>query len=148
MILTCARYQDRRMLVHHFRDLVAGQPARRRTRSRPKQPVHRRGIHAASRTSATRADVSYARGTDMVNSTYQWLDLTARGRQEDWEHPSGRSDGPLMSWPRWSRQLARCRLSDGPADRVVGKDLAEYASRACGILGVVAQRVGAGSERR
>ena len=22
---------------------------------------------------------SYARGTDMVNSTYQWLDLTARG---------------------------------------------------------------------
>jgi predicted dithiol-disulfide oxidoreductase (DUF899 family) len=43
---------------------------------------------------------SYARGTDMVNSTYQWLDLTARGRQEDWEHPPGRSDGPLMSWLR------------------------------------------------
>jgi predicted dithiol-disulfide oxidoreductase (DUF899 family) len=43
---------------------------------------------------------SYARGTDIVNSTYQWLDLTARGRQEDWEHPSGRSDGPLMSWLR------------------------------------------------
>jgi predicted dithiol-disulfide oxidoreductase (DUF899 family) len=43
---------------------------------------------------------SYARGTDMVNSTYQWLDLTARGRQEDWEHPSGRSDGPLMRWLR------------------------------------------------
>ena len=41
---------------------------------------------------------SYARGTDIVNSTYQWLDLTARGRQEDWERPSGRSDGPLMSW--------------------------------------------------
>ena len=41
---------------------------------------------------------SYARGTDMVNSTYQWLDLTARGPQEDWERPSGRSDGPLMSW--------------------------------------------------
>jgi predicted dithiol-disulfide oxidoreductase (DUF899 family) len=43
---------------------------------------------------------SYARGTDMVNSTYQWLDQTARGRQEDWEHPSGRSDGPLLSWLR------------------------------------------------
>jgi predicted dithiol-disulfide oxidoreductase (DUF899 family) len=41
---------------------------------------------------------SYARGTDMVNSTYQWLDLTARGRQEGWEQPPGRSDGPLMSW--------------------------------------------------
>ena len=43
---------------------------------------------------------SYARGTDMVNGTNQWLDLTARGRQEDWEHPSGRSDGPLLSWLR------------------------------------------------
>jgi predicted dithiol-disulfide oxidoreductase (DUF899 family) len=43
---------------------------------------------------------SYARGTDMVNSSYQWLDLTACGRQEDWEHPSGRSDGPLLSWLR------------------------------------------------
>jgi predicted dithiol-disulfide oxidoreductase (DUF899 family) len=43
---------------------------------------------------------SYARGTDMVNSTNQWLDLTARGRQEDWEEPSGRSDGPLLSWLR------------------------------------------------
>jgi predicted dithiol-disulfide oxidoreductase (DUF899 family) len=36
----------------------------------------------------------------MVNSTYQWLDLTARGRQEDWEQPPGRSDTPLMSWLR------------------------------------------------
>jgi predicted dithiol-disulfide oxidoreductase (DUF899 family) len=43
---------------------------------------------------------SYARGTDTVNSTYHWLDLTARGRQEDWERPTGRSDGPLMSWLR------------------------------------------------
>jgi len=43
---------------------------------------------------------SYARGTDMVNGTYQWLDLTARGRQEDWEQPPGRSDGPLMAWLR------------------------------------------------
>jgi predicted dithiol-disulfide oxidoreductase (DUF899 family) len=43
---------------------------------------------------------SYARGTDMPNSTYQWLDLTSRVRQEDWEQPPGRSDGPLMSWLR------------------------------------------------
>jgi predicted dithiol-disulfide oxidoreductase (DUF899 family) len=43
---------------------------------------------------------SYARGTDMVNSTYQWLDLTARGRQEGWEQPPGRGDGPPMSWLR------------------------------------------------
>jgi predicted dithiol-disulfide oxidoreductase (DUF899 family) len=26
---------------------------------------------------------SYARGTDLVAGTYNWLDLTARGRQED-----------------------------------------------------------------
>jgi predicted dithiol-disulfide oxidoreductase (DUF899 family) len=43
---------------------------------------------------------SYARGTDLVVGTYNWLDLTARGRQEDWEQPSGRSDSPLMGWLR------------------------------------------------
>jgi predicted dithiol-disulfide oxidoreductase (DUF899 family) len=43
---------------------------------------------------------NYARGTDLVNGTYNWLDLTARGRQEDWEQPPGRSDGPAMAWLR------------------------------------------------
>jgi predicted dithiol-disulfide oxidoreductase (DUF899 family) len=43
---------------------------------------------------------SYARGTDLVAGTYNWLDLTARGRQEDWEQPLGRSDSPLMGWIR------------------------------------------------
>jgi predicted dithiol-disulfide oxidoreductase (DUF899 family) len=43
---------------------------------------------------------SYARGTDLVAGTYNWLDLTARGRQEDWEEPRGRSDSPLMDWIR------------------------------------------------
>jgi predicted dithiol-disulfide oxidoreductase (DUF899 family) len=41
---------------------------------------------------------SYARGGDLLISTYNWLDLTARGRQEDWERPPGRSDGPMMHW--------------------------------------------------
>jgi predicted dithiol-disulfide oxidoreductase (DUF899 family) len=36
----------------------------------------------------------------LADGTYQWLDLTARGRQEDWEQPPGRSDGPLMAWLR------------------------------------------------
>lgn len=40
----------------------------------------------------------YGRGIDLLNGTYNWLDLTARGRQEDWEQPPGRSDGPAMSW--------------------------------------------------
>ncbi|HET9046485.1 MAG TPA: DUF899 domain-containing protein [Casimicrobiaceae bacterium] len=43
---------------------------------------------------------SYARGCDLLVGTYNWLDLTALGRQEDWEQPPGRSDGPFMSWVR------------------------------------------------
>ncbi|GII94284.1 DUF899 family protein [Sinosporangium siamense] len=42
----------------------------------------------------------YGRGIDLLNGTYNWLDLTARGRQEDWEQPPGRGDGPSMSWLR------------------------------------------------
>lgn len=43
---------------------------------------------------------SYARGGDLLLGTYNWLDLTARGRQEDWEEPPGRSDGSFMHWVR------------------------------------------------
>lgn len=43
---------------------------------------------------------SYARGGDLLIGTYSWLDLTALGRQEDWEQPPGRSDGPSFSWLR------------------------------------------------
>jgi predicted dithiol-disulfide oxidoreductase (DUF899 family)/ketosteroid isomerase-like protein len=41
---------------------------------------------------------AYARGTDLLVGTYNYLDMTALGRQEDWEEPRGRSDGPFMSW--------------------------------------------------
>ena len=43
---------------------------------------------------------SYARGCDLLIGTYNLLDLTALGRQEDWEEPAGRSDGPFMAWVR------------------------------------------------
>ncbi|HEY1013299.1 MAG TPA: DUF899 domain-containing protein [Herpetosiphonaceae bacterium] len=43
---------------------------------------------------------SYARGGDMQLGTYHWLDLTALGRQEDWEQPAGRSDGGAFAWLR------------------------------------------------
>jgi predicted dithiol-disulfide oxidoreductase (DUF899 family) len=33
---------------------------------------------------------TFARGTDVIVGTYSWLDLTALGRQEDWEEPKGR----------------------------------------------------------
>ena len=41
---------------------------------------------------------AYERALDVLMGTYNWLDLTARGRQEEWEQPPGRSDGPAMSW--------------------------------------------------
>jgi predicted dithiol-disulfide oxidoreductase (DUF899 family)/predicted enzyme related to lactoylglutathione lyase len=41
---------------------------------------------------------SYARAGDLLIGTYNWLDHTALGRQEDWEQPPGRSDGPAQSW--------------------------------------------------
>ncbi len=43
---------------------------------------------------------SYARGGDILLGTYNWLDLTVLGRQEDWEEPAGRGDGPFMAWVR------------------------------------------------
>jgi predicted dithiol-disulfide oxidoreductase (DUF899 family) len=43
---------------------------------------------------------SYGRGLDLLLGTYNWLDLTARGRQEDFEEPPGRSNVPFMGWLR------------------------------------------------
>ena len=37
---------------------------------------------------------------DLLVGTFSYLDLTPLGRQEDWEEPSGRSDGPFMHWLR------------------------------------------------
>jgi predicted dithiol-disulfide oxidoreductase (DUF899 family) len=34
---------------------------------------------------------TWARGTDVIGSAYSLLDLTALGRQEDWEEPKGRA---------------------------------------------------------
>lgn len=41
---------------------------------------------------------AYERAVDVLMGTYTWLDFTARGRQEDWEEPAGRSDGKAQSW--------------------------------------------------
>jgi len=43
---------------------------------------------------------SYTRGGDVQIGAYNYLNLTPLGRQEDWEQPPGRSDGPFMSWVR------------------------------------------------
>jgi predicted dithiol-disulfide oxidoreductase (DUF899 family) len=36
---------------------------------------------------------TYGRGTEQVGGTHYYLDMTALGRQEDWEEPAGRSSG-------------------------------------------------------
>lgn len=35
---------------------------------------------------------AYGRGTEQVGGTHYYLDMTALGRQEDWEEPKGRAD--------------------------------------------------------
>lgn len=43
---------------------------------------------------------SYERGLDLLVGTFNYLDLTVLGRQEDWEEPQGRSDKKAMQWVR------------------------------------------------
>lgn len=40
---------------------------------------------------------TYARGTEVFDSTFHMLDLTALGRQEPWEQPADRYTGPVAS---------------------------------------------------
>jgi len=45
---------------------------------------------------------SYARGAEMTGGSYYFLDLTALGRQEDWEEPKGRADSVRGAVPDFS----------------------------------------------
>jgi predicted dithiol-disulfide oxidoreductase (DUF899 family) len=45
---------------------------------------------------------SYARGAEMTGGSYYYLDLTALGRQEDWEEPKGRAAGARSAVPDFS----------------------------------------------
>ena len=42
---------------------------------------------------------SYARGAEMTGGSYYFLDLTALGRQEEWEEPKGRADSARAAQP-------------------------------------------------
>ena len=42
---------------------------------------------------------TFARGAEMLGGSYYWLDLTALGRQEDWEEPTGRADAARRATP-------------------------------------------------
>jgi predicted dithiol-disulfide oxidoreductase (DUF899 family) len=46
---------------------------------------------------------TYARGAEMTGGSYYWLDLTALGRQEDWEEPKGRSDDARGAVPTFEQ---------------------------------------------
>ncbi len=45
---------------------------------------------------------TYGRGTEYIGSAYTLLDLTALGRQEDWEEPKGRVSHPHGADPTFS----------------------------------------------
>ena len=45
---------------------------------------------------------TWARGTDIVGSAYSFLDLTALGRQEEWEEPKSRAPKPHGADPSFS----------------------------------------------
>jgi predicted dithiol-disulfide oxidoreductase (DUF899 family) len=45
---------------------------------------------------------NYARGAEMTGGSYYFLDLTALGRQEDWEEPKGRSGDVRGAIPDFS----------------------------------------------
>jgi predicted dithiol-disulfide oxidoreductase (DUF899 family) len=44
----------------------------------------------------------YARGAEMLGGSYYFLDLTALGRQEEWDEPKGRADSARAAVPDFS----------------------------------------------
>jgi predicted dithiol-disulfide oxidoreductase (DUF899 family) len=42
------------------------------------------------------------RGSEWTGGSYAWLDLTALGRQEEWEEPKGRASDPRPSLPTFA----------------------------------------------
>jgi predicted dithiol-disulfide oxidoreductase (DUF899 family) len=45
---------------------------------------------------------TFARGAEWTGGSYAWLDLTALGRQEEWEEPKGRAADPRPSLPTFA----------------------------------------------
>ena len=42
---------------------------------------------------------TFGRGAEMLGGSYYWLDLTALGRQEEWEEPKGRAESARAATP-------------------------------------------------
>jgi predicted dithiol-disulfide oxidoreductase (DUF899 family) len=45
---------------------------------------------------------TFGRGAEQTGGSYYFLDLTALGRQEDWEEPKGRAADPHGASPDFS----------------------------------------------
>lgn len=70
---------------------------------------------------------TYARGADLLVGTYNYLDLTPLGRQEDWEEPPGRSDSPFLAWVRYHD-----RYGDTTADTTANATAGAKTGCGCG----------------
>ncbi|HEY0574476.1 MAG TPA: DUF899 family protein, partial [Pseudonocardia sp.] len=45
---------------------------------------------------------TYGRGGEQTGGSYYYLDLTALGRQEEWEEPKGRADTARSALPNFA----------------------------------------------
>jgi predicted dithiol-disulfide oxidoreductase (DUF899 family) len=45
---------------------------------------------------------TFGRGAEMLGGSYYWLDLTALGRQEEWEEPKGRTESARAATPNFA----------------------------------------------
>ena len=64
---------------------------------------------------------TYARGVELLAGTYNYLDLTPLGRQEDWEEPPGRSDSEFLAWVRHHDRYGDLRSDADPGCHSTGE---------------------------
>jgi len=69
-----------------------------------KQPIEMPAVSAFLRDGddVFHTNTTYARGTEYLAGAYTFLDLTALGRQEEWEEPKGRAAAPHDAAPDFS----------------------------------------------
>ena len=58
-----------------------------------------RAASSASTTACSTPTPTFARGAEQTGGSYYFLDLTALGRQEEWEEPKGRSESARAAQP-------------------------------------------------
>ena len=72
---------------------------------------------------------TYARGTEQVGGTHYYLDMTALGRQEDWEEPRGSLDRAPRADQSGPATAERVRVSVGLAHHGAGRERVRPAPR-------------------